>query len=389
MISNVTIKNYKSVVDVSLPLGRFNLLIGANGCGKSNILEGLAMAAAARADKLDFEYFANRGIRVTDPKFMLPAFGTTNADKIEISVLNEKGEKTFFDIHYNNESKPPKWEDNSMNTSQLLNYIVKRLPKDTPGVTDLKAEIERIGKNNFDDAENIRFRQTDKGIIIFLPNKELIQFLIYSLDETKLRKADNSNRTYPLGLHGEGLFAYLKELAQRPEAESMFDEIKNNLKVLDWFDDLQIPSNQLSNEFTVKLKDGYLSDSLNMFDQRSTNEGFLYLLFYLTLVISDETPKFFAIENIDTAFNPKLCREVTRRLIELARKHDKQIIATTHNAAVLDGMNIFEDDVRLHVVRRTIDGYTKTNRVILKDEMSMPLSEAWVKGYIGGLPDNF
>mgnify|MGYP002626765970 FL=1 len=167
MISNVTIKNYKSVVDVSLPLGRFNLLIGANGCGKSNILEGLAMAAAARADKLDFEYFANRGIRVTDPKFMLPAFGTTNADKIEISVLNEKGEKTFFDIHYNNESKPPKWEDNSMNTSQLLNYIVKRLPKDTPGVTDLKAEIERIGKNNFDDAENIRFRQTDKGIIIF------------------------------------------------------------------------------------------------------------------------------------------------------------------------------------------------------------------------------
>ena len=97
----------------------------------------------------------------------------------------------------------------------------------------------------------------------------------------------------------------------------------------------------------------------------------------------------FAIENIDTAFNPKLCREVTRRLIELARKHDKQIIATTHNAAVLDGMNLFEDDVRLHIVRRSIDGYTKSNRVTLKSEMSMPLSEAWVKGFIGGLPDNF
>ena len=52
-------------------------------------------------------------------------------------------------------------------------------------------------------------------------------------------------------------------------------------------------------------------------------------------------------------------------------------------------MNLFEDDVRLLVVRRNIDGYTKTNRVTLKDDMTMPLSEAWVKGFIGGLPDNF
>jgi hypothetical protein len=41
------------------------------------------------------------------------------------------------------------------------------------------------------------------------------------------------------------------------------------------------------------------------------------------------------------------------------------------------------------VVRRSIDGYTMTNRVVLKENMTMCLSEAWVKGVIGGLPDNF
>ena len=56
MITNINIKNYKSVVDVSLPLGRFNLLVGANGCGKSNILEGIALAAAD-CEKLDYEYY--------------------------------------------------------------------------------------------------------------------------------------------------------------------------------------------------------------------------------------------------------------------------------------------------------------------------------------------
>lgn len=337
MITDINIKNYKSVVDVSLPLGRFNLLIGANGCGKSNILEGIALAAAASSDKLDYEYFANRGIRIVAPRLMLPAFDGMENDTITVNIKNDKD--VVFDIRYNKEAKPARWE-----------------------------------------AEQVYYKDA---------NPDISQFLIFSLEESVLRKADDSNRTYPLGLHGEGLFPYLKTLAQRDDGIAIFDEIKENLKILDWFDDMQVPSGQLSSEFNLKLKDSYLSETLNTFDQRSTNEGFLYLLFYLTLIISDEAPSFFAIENIDTAFNPKLCREVIKRLIELARKHDKQIIATTHNAAVLDGMDLYEDDVRLHVIRRSIDGYTMTNRVVLKENMTMRLSEAWVKGIIGGLPDNF
>ena len=391
MISNVSIKNYKSVVDVSLPLGRFNLLIGANGCGKSNILEGIALGAAASSDKLDYEYFANRGIRVVEPRFMLPAFEGIKTNSIIVEVFDEKKNVSSFNLHYNSESKPAKWEDDSVSFYKFVSLLQKISPnEDHAKISDLKKVLEEMTKERGKDfVLNIKFRPSENGFSILTANPDLEQFLIYSLEESKLRKADNSNRTYPVGLHGEGLFAYLKELAQKTEGEEIFNEIKENLKVLDWFDDMEVPSGQLSMEFNLKLKDSYLAETLNTFDQRSTNEGFLYLLFYLTLVISDETPRFFAIENIDTAFNPKLCREVTRRLIELARKHDKQIIATTHNAAVLDGMNLFEDDIHLHVVRRTIDGYTKTNRVILKENMSMPLSEAWVKGYIGGLPDNF
>lgn len=393
MISDITIKNFKSVVDVSLPLGRFNLLIGANGCGKSNILEGIALGAAAGLNKLDYEYFANRGIRVVDPKMMMPAFEVIKNEEIEITILNSKHQQTQYFIHYNEESKPPKWEDDSMNLSHFFSITKNDLPKAEKDIRNLQKLINQIAhlqKERGDDILlSVRLRKNGNEINIIPDNDELNKFIIYSPEETKLRQADNSNRTYPLGRHGEGLFAYLKELSQRPDSNTIFEEIKEHLKILDWFDDLEVPTGQLSMEFNLKLKDSYLTDTLNTFDQRSTNEGFLYLLFYLTLIISDETPRFFAIENIDTAFNPKLCREVTRRLIELARKHNKQIIATTHNPAVLDGINLYEDDVRLLVVRRTIDGYTKTNRVTLKGEMTMPLSEAWQNGFIGGLPDNF
>lgn len=379
MISDITIKNFKSVVDVSIPLGRFNLLIGANGCGKSNILEGIAMGAAASSDKLDYEYFANRGIRVVEPRFMLPAFGDIEENMIEVCVTDKEGHETVLDIRYDRNAKPARWvNDNEYEWSNMV-------PPE-----ELEEELKEL-RQGFDSTNDDVLKIVPRGnkFMVIPTNIDINPFLIYSLEESKLRQADNSNRTYPLGRHGEGLFAYLKELAQRPDSNTIFEEIKEHLKILDWFDDLEVPTGQLSMEFNLKLKDNYLTDTLNTFDQRSTNEGFLYLLFYLTLIISDETPRFFAIENIDTAFNPKLCREVTRRLIELARKHNKQIIATTHNPAVLDGINLYEDDVRLLVVRRTIDGYTKTNRVTLKGEMTMPLSEAWQKGFIGGLPDNF
>ena len=400
MITNINIKNYKSVVDVDLPLGRFNLLIGANGCGKSNILECIALGAAASSDKLEYEYFANRGIRVVEPHFMmLPAFEDIKANSITIAMTDNNKLSSSFNILYNSNVKPARWETDSINSNLFVSYLTSQIQQDTTDKNEFADAIDKLEvfKNSIVDIKkefqgDFRFKISKQKLdSVMYVNPSVTQFLIYSLEESKLRKADNSNRTYPLGRHGEGLFAYLKEMAQRPEAVDFFNEIKDNLKVLDWFDDMQVPSNQLSSEFNLKLKDNYLSETLNTFDQRSTNEGFLYLLFYFTLVISDETPNFFAIENIDTALNPKLCREVIERLVKLARKHDKQIIATTHNPAILDGINLSDNEQKLMVVQRSIDGYTKV-RTIKKEEVvssDLPLSQLWIQGYIGGLPNNF
>ncbi len=63
MIREFSIKNYKSILDLTLDLGRINLFIGENGCGKTNILEAMAMAAAAVTDRVDTEELYNRGVQ--------------------------------------------------------------------------------------------------------------------------------------------------------------------------------------------------------------------------------------------------------------------------------------------------------------------------------------
>lgn len=392
-INSINIKNFKSIIDTTIQLGGFNVFIGANGCGKSNILEAIALGAAASADKLDFEYFGNRGIRITEPDLMYPRFQNSKIDTIDLLINNS------YDMHiyYDDKKLKSKSDFLSKSIQPLLLALPGLLPTYSPLSKILKSIPLVIGLglilkklyNDTDNKETNEFLNKIQKILKEIPISAIQSFLIYSLDESKLRQADASNRIYPLGIHGEGLFAYLKEISKRENSKTFFNELKENLAVFDWLDDIKVPKGQLSNEYNIILKDYYLDETLNTFDQRNTNEGFLYLLFYLTLIISDETPNFFAIENIDASFNPKLCREVIKRLIVLARKHNKQIIATTHNPAVLDGLDLEDDDVRLYTVFRTVDGDTKADRVELKSKLTIPLSEAWQRGYIGGLPNNF
>ena len=115
--------------------------------------------------------------------------------------------------------------------------------------------------------------------------------------------------------------------------------------------------------------------------------------FYFSLFISDDTPNFFAIDNIDASFNPRLCRRLITELVDLVKKHDKQVIFTTHNPAILDGLNLDDDEQRLFVVSRNRFGYTKV-RLFLKPETPdgeepVRMSEAFLRGYIGGLPKDF
>ncbi len=51
------------------------------------------------------------------------------------------------------------------------------------------------------------------------------------------------------------------------------------------------------------------------------------------------------------------------QLVELADKYDKQVIFTTHNPAVLDALDLENDEQRLFVTERGKDGATRVRRV--------------------------
>lgn len=357
MVENIQIINYKSIVDVTLSLGRFNVIIGTNGCGKSNILEAVTMASASHQRKLDTEFLLNRNVRVTEPSFMTNAFDDVEQNDGHIYFVVNGNDGEHYSINFNllHQEKTKTWKNLIEDTSVLR-----------PGNSD-----NQNGATHF------------TAVV-----EEFASFLSYRPVENLLREVKDSP-IYPLGIRGEGLMQYLKTISTNEDYRELFLKINEGLRMLDWFDGFNIPDGLLSNEYKLSIGDKFLKDSLHYFDQRSTNEGFLYLLFFLTLFNSKDTPQFFAVDNIETSFNPGLCQNLAKYLVKTTKENDKQVILTTHNPFVLDGMDLSDDEIRLFVCRRDIDGHTKIERVKYREDRKMSLSELWMSGLIGALPDNF
>ena len=113
------------------------------------------------------------------------------------------------------------------------------------------------------------------------------------------------------------------------------------------------------------------------------------------LALHEKTPELFALDNADHGLNPRLVRclmECYCNWILNARK-PRQVLMTTHNPVVLDGLPLQDDRVRLFAVERSNTGRTIVTRlkidqkIMAKAKEGWTLSRLWVMGHLGGVPN--
>src|ERR1035437_3437851 len=128
MIDKIRIQNFKSVVDTTIELGRVNIIIGENGCGKTNVLEAISFASAASQDKLDF---LGNFLRVTKPEFMFSAFDNDKDSEktFDITVTDENKINSVYSIFYDAENN--KWRNaqellEDLNIPSLLKTVIEK-----------------------------------------------------------------------------------------------------------------------------------------------------------------------------------------------------------------------------------------------------------------------
>ncbi|MCB0522195.1 MAG: AAA family ATPase [Lewinellaceae bacterium] len=399
MLTRIEIENFKSIYKESIELGRVNVFIGENGCGKTNILEAVGMASARFQNKISNDELALKGIRVSKPSITISSFKGLKQKKHFYIKCHFKAKYDDFNLilPFKMSPKSPddiysQWNDYAKSDYSEVNFaeVNKIIAKE---VEQLVNEIKLQKSNSSSQPAEPYIRQA----LLLRMTGYLPDFKMYTLSTEVLRGIGGRSFDIP-GIHGENLDVLIASLAKEE-----FSQLIDHSHFISWLEEIVIDKegtlrlqghNLNLSQSKLYFRDKFMAKKNNIFSAENANEGILHILFYLALFISKRTPKFFAIDNIETALNPQLCRALMVELVKLAKKNDKQVLITTHNPAILDGLNLHDDEVRLFIVERDFKGHTRVERLKIKpdaevDGQRLKLSELWMRGYLGAIPQHF
>ncbi|HSN98452.1 MAG TPA: AAA family ATPase [Candidatus Nanopelagicales bacterium] len=385
------ITGFKSHAQTRLSLGQVNVFVGANGSGKSSLLEALGVLGAAAEGRVDDAALKYRGVRPGIPALYKSSF---QAERLpaNINLRATGGEKVEYQVSLNNplENPRPEWTYATERLEIGGNHLVGRSPRSANrgnperGLAALKmAEWPP-------DAPQSRLLRTLSEYRIFTPTTDVMRGLV----------PDPAPRD-PIGLSGGQLPEAFEE-TWASVAEGQREEIEEHFQtMLDWVAEvraapalgLPLSRSVSTTQNVFKFVDRYMSSDRNTLTSYDASEGALHVVFAAVLCLHPRTPPVCAIDNIDQGLNPRLARALIERVCEWTLASGRQLLVTSHNPVLLDGLPLQDERVRLFTVDRARNGHTVVSRVEVTERMlelaeqGWTLSRMWVAGHLGGVPD--
>lgn len=403
MITKLTVESFKSLESVSVDLGQVNVFIGANGSGKSNLLEAVGVLGAAAFGRVDDESLLRRGVRPGVPRLYKSSFPRKEWEKRPHILFEARNNDTAYRVSLWNPLRDPKpaWQfKTELLERRSGDKIVGRSPRGEPlnpeqGLAALKA-VELI---NGDPA--LRLLDDLRGYCIYCANTPTLRG---STQDQQSRE--------PLGLSGGRLAEAVSEMVglsafSRSRTEGLLQAYYRNsreiLALIDWAKgfgsapSMAVPlsPSAAASKQVVRFTDRFMAEKRNVLTGYDASEGALYVLFAAVLALHPKAPSCFAIDNLDKALNPRLSMRLTEALCRwlLDSAEPRQALVTVHNPIALDGLPLTDDRVRLFTVDRDDRGHTVVRRVELTETLrakaaeGWTLSRLWVNGLIGGVPN--
>ena len=128
MIAKVSVIAFKSLERLEIDLGQLNVFVGANGSGKSNLLEALGVLSAAADGKVTDQTLLQRGVRPGVPKLYKSAFPSSGSRQLSHISFSAFSPGTHYDVSLNNplNDPSPAWK---FKTESLVRGKVKRVSR--------------------------------------------------------------------------------------------------------------------------------------------------------------------------------------------------------------------------------------------------------------------
>jgi len=395
MITKVSVAAFKSLELLEIELGQLNVFVGANGSGKSNLLEALGVLSAAADGKVTDQTLLQRGVRPGVPKLYKSAFPSNGTPKVSHISFRAFAPEARYDVILDNPMKDPNpaWKFEMEWFVRGDVNLVCRGPelRDNPNTENGLAALRAAELMEDDPA--LEFLRRLQGYVIYTPTTPVLRGVA---SETQPRQ--------PLGLSGGRLPDAVQELLMGSTEHKHAKKVAEDaLRLISWAKsfgstastELPLSPAASASPKVIRFVDRYMKEGRNVLSGYDASEGALYILFLAVLAVHPNAPLFCAVDNADHGLNPGLAKSLMENFADwlLTSGHPRQILMTSHNPAILDGLPLQDDRVRLFTVDRDNHGKTIVKRVVVdKNLLEMAakgwtLSRLWMNKVIGGMPD--
>lgn len=395
MLRTVRIENFKSLAKVELELGRFNMFIGANGSGKSNLLEALGILGAAAYGVVDDESLLRRGVRPGVPQLYKSAFPhTSRAQHITFEGEDESGASYRVTLWNPAGDPSPAWK---FKHETLIDADGAELVTRGPRTKEAPNQAKGLAASKMAEIE-----PSNPAVQLM---ERLGRFAIYAPNTPTLRQLiPDPQAREPIGLSGgrlpESVLGLISILSKGENYSGLGHGI---IELIDWISGFGVSTassvplspSAARSPLVVQFTDRFMASRRNKLSGYDASEGALYVLFYAVLALHPRVPEILAVDNFDQALNPRLVKRLTTAVCDWtnAVEPKRQWLLTGHNPAALDGLPLNQPDVCLFAVDRDSNGHTCVNRIDLAEaqkrrpDNSWTLSRMWMNGYLGAVPN--
>ena len=354
MISRIAIKNFRSLRDVELCTGPLTVLIGANGAGKSNILDALKFLKAIYSDPVQSDDLAKSQLEDRGGFGQVVWGGHTDSHlrfEVEFSGVDSSPVPAGFAVEITDGSSGPE-----------IHNAVQIIDSKQGGALMSGVEMQL----------NAPFRA-----MADLNRVRSWQFYNFSPDS--MRKPTKVKQEKVLNESGSNLSTVIHSLYSEEHPD--LEEAVGMLKVMVPTVERLVSPIFGDGQTYVALKEKGIENRVGAW---GLSDGtLLALALSIALVVRPE-PELICVESPETGIHPQMM-EAVADMLEVASR-DTQVIVTTQSPYLLEWLPYDS-----FVVVEKEDGETRLNPLRHRDGIQETIKalgarDAWYSGYLGGEP---
>jgi predicted ATPase len=356
MINRISIKNFKSIQDLNLQLLPLNILIGANGAGKSNFISFFKCLNSLYFQQLQ-RYVAEQAGADN-----ILHFGLKNSHNLVGNIEFDNKNIYYFTLKSNNEG-------NLYFEKEGTRFKAYGVFWDDVPIADSNKESKLI------ELKQGRYHYVNS----YMQSFKIFHFHDTS-DTAKIKQKSNIDDNSFLRENGQNLAAYLYFLQEKHPKD--FKKIEKTIQsIAPFFDRFvlqpdRIREDQIRLEWQEKNSDMYLNAA-------HLSDGTLRFMVLATLLLQPNLPKVIIIDEPELGLHPFAINKLAG-LIKKASAQS-QIIIATQSVNLIDN---FEPEDIITVDRKEGQSvFQRQSSETLKNWLTeYSIGDLWNKNVIGGRP---